>query len=117
MASDNGTDLTFSPGHSLIHVLTKYSDKTKCILVFYDAHSSAYTVSLKGQRHFHSTKTASHKHYLHWSSFILLTFMMAFHYCLYASCVTELCTSKKYSLEEMWMHDMVNNSILKPEYL
>lgn len=34
MASDNGTDLTFSPGHSLIHVLTKYSDKTKCILVF-----------------------------------------------------------------------------------
>lgn len=52
MASDNGTDLTFSPGHSLINVLTKYSDKTKCILVFYDAHSSAYTVSFSFHKDF-----------------------------------------------------------------
>lgn len=115
MASDNGTDLTFSPGHSLIHVLTKYSDKTKCILVFYDAHSSAYTVSLKGKDIFIPQRLPSHKHYLHWSSFSLLTFMTTLHYYLYASCVTELCTSKKYSLEGI--HDMVkkkNNSTLKP---
>lgn len=48
MASDNGTDLTFSPGHSLIHVLTKYSDKTKCILVFMMP-IPLHTVSLKGK--------------------------------------------------------------------
>lgn len=58
------TCLTFSPGHSF---LTKYSDKTKCTGIhcigIYDAYSSTYTVSLKGQKHFPSTQTKlSHKH-------------------------------------------------------
>lgn len=110
MASDNGTDLTFSPGHSLIHVLTKYSDKTKCILVFYDAHSSAYTVSLKGKDIFIPQRLPSHKHYLHWSSFSLLTFMTT----LRKLCDWIMHQQKILSWRNTWYGKKKNNSTLKP---
>lgn len=107
------TCLTFSPGHSF---LTKYSDKTKCIhcIGIYDAYSSTYTVSLKGQKHFPSTQTEviNIDLHLHRSSFSLLQYMMILHYYLCASSITELCTSINTLFKECEYIDKKINSTL-----
>lgn len=73
---------------------------------------STYTVSLKGQKYFPSTQTASHKHYLHRSSFSLLQYMMILHYYLCASSITELCTSIYTLFKECEYIDKKINSTL-----